>query len=442
MARLPRNLPTLLRNAGLTVVVLPNWLNTGHDGVFDAEGVLDHHTGSYDSLTDADNDYDYAIWLQRIGRKDLAAPLCNIALSAEGVVYLCAAGKAYHAGKAKPVGTMAGGDGNRLYIGIEAMNDGTQGWGEKQYKAYVTLNAVLTRSVTKNSVSTVRGHKETSITGKWDPGKMDMDKMRRDVKAKIAELNSPIRPRTITSDLRIATANVKSNPLMPLSKVEADYDKILKAALSKGVMKITICEHHKTYTATLRKVAKKYGFVVVTNNANAVLTYGTKWGPLNIANTLLAKGISRLFPNTNILRVRDKTPAGTPVVTNASHFAVGWTNPKNPNYAKLHTLGLAAVAGTRKLVSGQLKAEGGTAVLLGLDANTTKKIDFDVPNSKEAWMVPAGGTPMRKMMQSYCWVPENWSVVLKEGGVLVSTDVLNTDHDVVYAHYQVTRPVK
>lgn len=207
MARLPSNTPAILRSVGLTVKELPGWENNGRPGSFNPKGgVLDHHTGSYDGQGDAANDLSYARWLAFEGRSDLPAPLCQFALSAEGVVYVCAAGRANHAGRAKASGTMAGGDGNALYIGIEAMNSGSQGWTKKQYDAYVLLNAALCVYITGNSVKTVRGHKETSITGKWDPGKMDMAKMRRDVAAKIKELKAgkPSKPE-VTSHTRWAT---------------------------------------------------------------------------------------------------------------------------------------------------------------------------------------------------------------------------------------------
>jgi hypothetical protein len=209
VARLPSNLPAILRGVGLTVEVLPGWESNGRPGSFNPKGgVLDHHTGSADYAGDPKNDLAYAKWLAFSGRSDLPAPLCQLALSAEGVVYVCAAGRANHAGKAKASGTMVGGDGNGLYIGIEAMNSGSQGWTKKQYDAYVLLNAALCVYVTGNSEKTVRGHKETSVTGKWDPGAMDMAKMRRDVKAKIAELKAgktqPKAPK-VTSHTRWAT---------------------------------------------------------------------------------------------------------------------------------------------------------------------------------------------------------------------------------------------
>jgi endonuclease/exonuclease/phosphatase family metal-dependent hydrolase len=214
---LPSTLPITLRAAGLKVVEISGWHGRGRPsstGGFDPVGVLCHHTGSYDSMTDATNDLAYAKWLAITGRSDLPAPLCNIALSAEGVVYVCASGRANHAGRAKASGTVAAGDGNELYIGIEAMNSGSQGWSKAQYNAYVTLCAVLSVKVTGNSVKTVRGHKETSVTGKWDPGQLDMAEFRTDVAAKMKALTTPPPPPpapTPDPTLKVMTWNVKTN---------------------------------------------------------------------------------------------------------------------------------------------------------------------------------------------------------------------------------------
>ena len=171
------------RKSGLTVVEIDGWRTNGRPastGPFDPRGVLCHHTGSYDALADAPDDLAYARWLANQGRDDLPAPLCHLALSAEGVVYVTAAGRANHAGTAKPSGPVPGGDGNELYIGIEAMNNGTQGWTPVQYDAYVRLCRALVDHYGWTAQH-VRAHKETSYTGKWDPGGLDMNQLRADV---------------------------------------------------------------------------------------------------------------------------------------------------------------------------------------------------------------------------------------------------------------------
>lgn len=173
--KLPDNLPERLRKAGLTVVTIDGWQDRGRPistGTFNPVGVLNHHTGAWDKIGDTSDDLAYAKWMFLTGRDDLPAPLCQLSISAEGVVYLGAAGRANHAGTAKPAGSVAGGDGNSLYVGIEWMLSGLQPISSRQYKAGATTNAVLLKWM-GSSVRTVQCHYKTSVTGKWDIGDPD-----------------------------------------------------------------------------------------------------------------------------------------------------------------------------------------------------------------------------------------------------------------------------
>lgn len=191
------DLDKAVARSGLEVIHLKGWRTRKSNGGEDYQGVLAHHTGSYDDLTDAKNDLDYAWWMADIGRPDLGPPLCNLSLSAELRVYLTAAGNANHAGAARASGPMpAAADGSRIYIGIEAMNSGSQGWDSKAtlpsgevvtyFEGYARLCASLCYFYGWTA-SHVRAHKETSVTGKWDPGLLDMDAFRARIAAIIEQ---------------------------------------------------------------------------------------------------------------------------------------------------------------------------------------------------------------------------------------------------------------
>lgn len=188
---LPSNTPKLLRSRGLKVVVVPGWRNrktNSWQNGFGPVGVLCHHTATSIAATLA-----AVLRLLTAGRVDLSGPLCNFGLGRDGTVYLVAGSRANHAGTAKASGSVASGDGNFLYYGIEAFNDGVgESYPAAQYDAYVLLCAVLCVDFTGNSAQTVRGHKETSYTGKIDPT-FDMDNFRRHVAAKMVELQKPDR---------------------------------------------------------------------------------------------------------------------------------------------------------------------------------------------------------------------------------------------------------
>lgn len=184
------DLALVLRAAGLKVVEVPGWKTFGRPsstGGFDPIGNLWHHTGAKDTNPNSiEDDRAYAEWLAEIGRSDLPAPLCQVSIGRDGTVYVCAAGRGNHAGTARPTGTMPGGDGNHIYLGWECQNTGSEGWSKAQYEAMVTAAAATSEHYGWTAHAN-RAHKETSMTGKWDPGLLDMDKFRRDIAAKMQE---------------------------------------------------------------------------------------------------------------------------------------------------------------------------------------------------------------------------------------------------------------
>lgn len=171
------DLADVLRDAGLEVVELPGWKTRGRPastGGFDPVGNLWHHTGG------SSDSREYAEWMALTGRSDLPAPLCQVAIDRAGVCYVSAAGRANHGGTAKPSGPIPGGDANELYIGWECMNTGGEGWVPAQYDAMVTAAAATSEHYGWDADAN-RAHRETSCTGKWDPGLLDMDKFRNDI---------------------------------------------------------------------------------------------------------------------------------------------------------------------------------------------------------------------------------------------------------------------
>jgi len=179
------DLADVLRDAGLKVVEVPGWKTRGRPhstGSFDPVGNLWHHTGAKDvNPNSIEDDRDYAEWLAEIGRSDLPAPLCQLSVARDGTIFVCAAGRGNHAGAAKATGPVRAGDGNALYIGWECHNSGSEGWSKAQYDAMVRAAAATSRHYGWTAEHN-RAHKETSSTGKWDPGQLDMTDFREDVR--------------------------------------------------------------------------------------------------------------------------------------------------------------------------------------------------------------------------------------------------------------------
>lgn len=226
------DLPTVLRKAGLHVVEVPGWREFSRPestGGFAPVGNLWHHTGSKDTNPlSIEDDYEYAVWLAKIGRSDLAAPLCQLSPARNGTIFVCAAGRGNHAGQAKASGPVPAGDGNVLYIGWECQNDGSEGWTTAQYDAMVR-GAAATSKAYGWTAEANRAHKETSVTGKWDPGLLDMPGFREDIAQQMSTQDEQIREdlAAATRSLRLAKAHAK-DPNRP--KVVFQIDKSLTAA--------------------------------------------------------------------------------------------------------------------------------------------------------------------------------------------------------------------
>lgn len=219
---LPKDLPARLRKRGGKVVEVYKWYGRGRPastGGFAPVGVLWHHTGG-----SSKGGLDYAEWMAFEGRSDLPAPLCQIAIGGDGTIYILASGRANHAGTAKASGSVAAGDGNSLYVGVECMNNGTEGWSKAQYDAMVLVGVVL-GEVLGCTAQAQRAHKETSVTGKWDPGALDMDKFRLD----IASASLPKAPKPKKPTKRITAA------LNALDKVTRTGSPAAKKAATKAI---------------------------------------------------------------------------------------------------------------------------------------------------------------------------------------------------------------
>lgn len=168
----------VLRAAGLRVVETPGWKTRTATGTQPRPvGVLEHHTATPTSYQRPAPTVQLCI----DGRPDLDGPLCHVVIGYDGTVHLIAAGRANHAGKAKASGPNPAGDGNTLYVGFEWDYQGmNQGPSPEQYNAAMRGTAAVLLWLDRPAEA-ARGHKETSVTGKIDPGRVDMNAFRADV---------------------------------------------------------------------------------------------------------------------------------------------------------------------------------------------------------------------------------------------------------------------
>lgn len=192
-----------LRAEGLTVVELDGWAthNRNHKGPWGpVHGVLIHHTGS-----DTKDPAGYAQNVLYDGYAGLPGPLCQVGIAPDGVVYLTGYGRCNHAGGGDPAvldaiiaddmpydheltphrGNSDGIDGNARLYGAEVMYSGGHAMTPEEYDATVRFAAAVCRAHGWTAGS-VAGHREWS-DDKVDPGQAPLDKLRRDVRARLSQ---------------------------------------------------------------------------------------------------------------------------------------------------------------------------------------------------------------------------------------------------------------
>jgi len=341
---LPTDLAKRLRAAGLTVVEVDGWQTRGRPtetGEFKPVGVLNHHTGALDREGDLADDLAYANWLFKTGRADLPAPLCGLSISVEGTVYLGAAGRANHAGVAKPSGSVAGGDGNALYVGIEWMLSGTQPIPVKMLQAGATTNAVLLR-VLGSSVQAVSCHYQTSVTGKWDIGDpagvwfgdrrvLNVPRFRSMVQVEKDRLAAPPAPTSVDLTLQHTSLQFSDAP----AQQGADADKVFsrKRMLLSG----TEAGPKTALPDALAAAADRHGYHLATGFTNwvAVRRDLVKRGTAPTSGRVKVfdsfEGAGR-HPDGGIVWLTFEHPTLGRVTHGCSHYLTKGRRPGDPNY--------------------------------------------------------------------------------------------------------------
>lgn len=154
----------------------------GHGDFGGIWGIVAHHMGANGTAGPGS-----------IARHPTLGLASQLYLGRDGKYVLCGVGIAYHAGEGSWPGITKNAA-NQVTIGIEAENNGTEGWSPAQYGAYVRgVGAILWRL--GHGHDRVIGHKEWgAIQGKWDPGGIDMNAFRRDVEAYLVRKRNPEKP--------------------------------------------------------------------------------------------------------------------------------------------------------------------------------------------------------------------------------------------------------
>jgi len=177
-----REIIARLKAAGITVHEQAGWETRGNGQSPAYEGFEWHHTATPFA------NQNLGILIN--GRSDLSGPLCNSCGWADGSVGIIAAFPANHAGASGGYNTSPlpkTGLFNKLVWGHEIIYPGTSPMTAAQYRTATILAKICTDIFGYSDINRAKGHAETSITGKWDPGyasgkTYDLNKMRADAR--------------------------------------------------------------------------------------------------------------------------------------------------------------------------------------------------------------------------------------------------------------------
>jgi hypothetical protein len=185
-----REVVARLRAAGVNVVEAPGCYTRGNGQTSAYEGFSWHHTAT------AFANSNLGVLIN--GRVGLSGPLCNSCGWADGTVGIIAAHPANHAGASGGYNTTPlprTSAFNKYTWGHEIIYPGTQPMTAAQYKTACILAKICTDIFGYGDINRAKGHAETSITGKWDPGyapskTVDLGRFRAD--ARNSQVPTPI----------------------------------------------------------------------------------------------------------------------------------------------------------------------------------------------------------------------------------------------------------
>lgn len=164
-----REINARLRRAGIVVHEYPGCWTRGNGLASAFEGGVVHHTASgFGSALPTTGIGQLLV----DGRDDLDGPLCNWAGNEDGSVTFIAAFPANHAGASggRSMGPLPV---TRLFnprvLGLEIVYPGTVSMRDAQYRTALVWSRIVADVVGFSNIQRIRGHFETSTTGKIDP---------------------------------------------------------------------------------------------------------------------------------------------------------------------------------------------------------------------------------------------------------------------------------
>lgn len=191
-------LAEVLRAEGLRCNEYPGCYDRGHGDFWSIWGVIAHHTGASGSPGPG-----------AIAEHPELGLCSQLHLARDGLFTVCGVGIAWHAGAGSWPG-IPDDDANSCTIGIEAENNGSEGWTPAQYDAYVRGAGAILRHMGYHS-DRVIAHREWAgpSQGKWDPGLIDMPTFRDQTQTVIIGGNTDMAAPELPEILRQQTGSME-----------------------------------------------------------------------------------------------------------------------------------------------------------------------------------------------------------------------------------------
>lgn len=184
----------------------------------------------------------------------------------DGLIIIIAAGYMQHAGDGIGYGQIPANEGNRDTVGFETDYIGTGPWPPKLLASLRLTLPILAKvmNISTDMVdSLVCGHKEYAPNRKWDPGNLDMNAIRTQLKQDLNnEQDDTVTPQDIETIIAGVTANLKESPITnPKTGVTQDLETRITTAnrQSRQAVELAteIAKHTGVSDATIKKILAK-----------------------------------------------------------------------------------------------------------------------------------------------------------------------------------------
>jgi hypothetical protein len=239
--------------------------------------------------------------------------------------------------------------------------------------------------------------------------------------------------------LNVMVANIKSNPRMPTSAVQADIEKLFRWATHREIHANAVFGAEiafRDYRRAWRRRAKLDGYTSygLKQECPISVLHGRE---LHWAVKLLSNGIAKISPNRYCTVVKDPD---TRVAYVATHLASRWQDyaAADPDHNERKSLATREIRRIKQRVD-RLHRNGWT-VVIGGDLNALTRIVWY--RGDDVQVLPVEGSNLAKMMQLAVIPAAGCTVEANSHGTYDFGGELHTDHPFRWARFTLTKETR